>query len=98
MFFHQYCTYCIQTAAGARFPGRYLIKYADHTALGSRLEGDETEHGLALNDFTFWCQSSRLILSTSKTKDMVIDFRRNTTMHTPPLIKGEPIEIVEEYK
>ena len=29
---------------------------------------------------------------------MVIDFRRNATMHTPSLIRGEPIEIVEEYK
>jgi hypothetical protein len=29
---------------------------------------------------------------------MVFDFGRNTTVHTPSLTKGEPIDIVEEYK
>ena len=57
-----------------QFPGPHLIKYADDTALVSLLEGDETEHRTALNDFTLWCEPSHRIMNTSKTKDMVIDF------------------------
>jgi hypothetical protein len=58
--------------------------------LVSLLEGDETNCGLSLNDFTVWCESSHLKVNTSKIKDMVMDFRRNTTLQTPSPIKGEP--------
>lgn len=79
-------------------PGRHIVKFADDTALISLLRGDEVEHGPALEEFISWCDKSHLILNPSKTKEMSIDFRRETSTHCSTIIKGEPIESVTEHK
>ena len=35
------------------------------------------DHGLVFNDFASWCKEFHLELNLSKTKDMIIDFRRS---------------------
>lgn len=80
------------------YPGRYIIKFADDTAVISLLERDETEHGPVLHEFVDWCEASQLHLNTSKTKELVFDFRHGAPSPTPTLIKGEEIEMVTEYK
>ncbi|KAK3547400.1 hypothetical protein QTP86_018902 [Hemibagrus guttatus] len=37
---------------------------------------------LIIKDFVDWCECNHLHLNTSKTKEMVIDFRRRTPHHT----------------
>lgn len=75
-----------------------IVKFADNTAVISLLERDETEHGPVLQEFVDWCEASQLELNTSKTKELVFDFRREAPSPTPTLIKGEEIEMVTEYK
>ena len=64
----------------------------------SLLEQDESEHGPVLHEFVDWCKISNLYLNTSKTKELVFDFRHGAPSPTPTLIKGEEIEMVMEYK
>jgi hypothetical protein len=57
------------------------------------LHDDEEHHGPVLDDFVEWCDESHLVLNTNETREMCIDFRKHTTP-----IRGQNIEIVEEYK
>jgi len=82
----------------SRYPGHHIIKFADDTAVISLLEQDETEHGPVLQEFVEWCEASQLQLNTSKTKELIFDFRRGAPSPTPSLINGEEIEMVSEYK
>ena len=79
------------------FPRRHLIKYADDTALVSLLLGDENEHGPILEEFISRCEVSNLLLNTSKTVEMPIDFRREPRPHSTT-IRGQAIQTVTEYK
>ena len=59
----------------------------------------ESQHGPVVDEFVNWCDRSFLLLNTSKTKDMVIDFRRKQPGSPPPTyIKGSSIEVVDHYK
>lgn len=82
----------------SRYPGHHIIKFADDTALVSLLEQDEVEHGPVLNDFVNWCEASNLNLNISKTKELILDFRRCAPPPTLSRIRGEEIEVVTEYK
>ncbi len=77
---------------------RHILKFADDTVIVSLLHNAETSHGPVLQDFISWCDQSFLVLNTSKTKDMFIDFRAETPNHNPTVMKGEPVERVESYK
>ncbi|CDQ57272.1 unnamed protein product [Oncorhynchus mykiss] len=48
--------------------------------------------------FVEWFEESHLVLNTNKTKEMCIDFRMRTTPTSATSIRGQNIEIVEEYK
>ncbi|XP_051808801.1 HIG1 domain family member 1A, mitochondrial isoform X1 [Acanthochromis polyacanthus] len=45
-----------------------------------------------------WCERNHLCLNTSKTKEMVVDFRRRTLPHPPVNIQGQDIETVDSFK
>ena len=77
---------------------RHIIKFADDSIILSLLHGSETDHGPVLDDFIAWCDSSHLHLNVTKTKDMVIDFRRNPLPALTTTIKGQAVEVVESYK
>ena len=79
------------------FQNRHFIKYADDTALVSLLYDEEEEHGPVFDFFLRWCEKSNLLLNTSKTKEMAIDFRTIQSPN-PTFINGEPIQSVTEYK
>lgn len=79
------------------YPGRHLIKFADDTALVSLLREDEQDHGPVLEEFLVWCEKSNLLLNTSKTKEMSIDFRKDKPTN-PTVIGGQTIQSVTEYK
>ncbi|KAK0135828.1 putative RNA-directed DNA polymerase from transposon X-element [Merluccius polli] len=81
------------------YPGRYLIKFADDTALVSLLKESEQDHGPVLPEFLGWCEQSNLLLNTLKTKEMSIDFRKDKSITcSPTTISGQPIQSVTEYK
>ena len=53
---------------------------------------------LQTSDFVTWCDDSYLQLNTTKTKDMIIDFRTSTVDHITTTIKGQDVDCVESYK
>ncbi len=76
----------------------FLVKFSDDTALLSLLQGAESDHGRALPVFVKWCDDSFLDLNVSKTKELIIDFRKIKTNTTASRIHCEDVEIVNSYK
>ncbi|KAJ8391481.1 hypothetical protein AAFF_G00089550 [Aldrovandia affinis] len=76
----------------------HLIKFADDTVLLSLLSGTEQNHGQALYNFIEWCNSALLELNVSKTKEMVIDFRRKPQRTDPVVIHCEEVDVMDQYK
>ncbi|KAF7666674.1 hypothetical protein LDENG_00096780 [Lucifuga dentata] len=85
LLFILYTNCCTST-----FPNRHLIKYVDDTALVSLLFDGEEEHGPVLDYFLNWCEKSNLLLNTTKTKEMSLDFRKLKSSK-PTFINREPI-------
>lgn len=76
----------------------HYCAYSLYSVIVSLLSGDEQDHGPVLSEFVEWCDSCFLQLNVSKTKDMIIDFRRTPPPPTVTVIKGTAVELVETYK
>ena len=76
-----------------------IIKYADDTVITGYLGSDDTDsYTSTLHNFVTWCNDHFLNLNVTKTKELIVDFRRNVTEHKPVTINGEDVEQVPEYK
>lgn len=54
-----------------------MIKFADDTtAIGLITNSNETDYRREVNNLTQWCQANKLSRNVSKTKEMIVDFRR----------------------
>ncbi|KAI3377264.1 hypothetical protein L3Q82_009168, partial [Scortum barcoo] len=54
---------------------------------------------MEIQHFTQWCSNNNLVLNTSKTKEVIVDYRRSRrTEHAPLLIHGEAVERVNNIK
>lgn len=80
------------------FKNRFILKYADDTVIVSLLKEDEEGHGPIVDHFAQWCEESNLILNATKTKDMIIDFRRNIRCDRETKITSHNVELVKNYK
>lgn len=61
-----------------------IIKFADDTTIvGLISDNEETAYRLEVDHLAEWCRDNNLVLNTSKTKEMVIDFRRTPGVHLP---------------
>ncbi|KAI3361987.1 hypothetical protein L3Q82_012337, partial [Scortum barcoo] len=74
-----------------------IAKFAeDTTIVGLISDNDETHYREHL---TQWCSNNNLVLNTSKTKEVIVDYRRSRrTEHAPLLIHGEAVERVNNIK
>ncbi|KAK7939111.1 hypothetical protein WMY93_002437 [Mugilogobius chulae] len=90
--------YRAKTHCRSSHQDRHILKFADDSVIVSLLSEDEQDHGPVLSDFVEWCDGSFLHLNVSKTKDMVIDFRRAPPLPTITVIKDTDIELVDQYK
>jgi hypothetical protein len=76
-----------------------MDKYADDTALtGQITDEDDRHYRQEIEDFVEWCDRNYLELHVGKTREMVIDFRKNKRRPDPVVIKGTEVERVESYK
>ncbi|KAI4887110.1 hypothetical protein NFI96_003146 [Prochilodus magdalenae] len=83
--------YCTETC--------HLQKFSDDSAVvGCISRGDEDEYRATVNDFVAWCELSHLQLNVTKTKELVVDLRRDKAQVTPISIKGVSVDTVEDYK
>ncbi len=71
-----------------------IIKFADDTVvLGLINNNDEAAYLDEVERLTSWCQDNCLSLNMSKTKELIVDFRkRQQRPYTPLMISGTPVE------
>ncbi len=76
-----------------------IIKFADDTVvLGLISNNDETAYLDEVERLTSWCQDNCLSLNVSKTKELIVDFRkRHLLPYTPLMISGTPVERVSSF-
>ncbi len=77
-----------------------LSNLADDTVvLGLISNNDETAYLDEVERLTSWCQDNCLSLNVSKTKELIVDFRkRHLLPYTPLMISGTPVERVSSFK
>ncbi len=75
----------------------YIVKFANDTVvLGLISNNDETAYLDEVERLTSWCQDNCLSLNMSKTKELIVDFRKRT--YSPLMISGTPVERVSSFK
>ncbi len=77
-----------------------IVKFADDTmVLGLISNNGETAYLDEVERLTLWCQDNCLSLNMSKTKVLIVDFRkRQQRPYTPLMISGIPVERVSSFK
>ncbi|KAI3369246.1 hypothetical protein L3Q82_007789 [Scortum barcoo] len=70
-----------------------IVKFASYRTMMRPNYREEIQH------LTQWCSNNNLVLNTSKTKEVIVDYRRSRrTEHAPLLIHGEAVERVNNIK
>uniref|UniRef100_A0A8C6M3D6 Reverse transcriptase domain-containing protein n=1 Tax=Nothobranchius furzeri TaxID=105023 RepID=A0A8C6M3D6_NOTFU len=68
----------------------HLQKYSDDSAVvGCIRDGQEAEYRELVERFVAWCGNNHLTLNVNKTKEMILDFRRNRVESNTVSIMGE---------
>ncbi len=76
-----------------------IVKFADDTTvIGLITDNDETAYREEVSTLTKWCQENHLLLNIDKTKELVVDYRRQSREHTPITIDKTPVERVSSFK
>uniref|UniRef100_A0A3Q3E0S3 Meis homeobox 2b n=1 Tax=Labrus bergylta TaxID=56723 RepID=A0A3Q3E0S3_9LABR len=77
-----------------------IIKFADDTAvIGLISNNDDTAYREEVQHLAAWCADNNLLLNTSKTKEIIVDFRRERgSTHNPIHINGMAVERVSSFK
>ncbi len=77
-----------------------IVKFADDTVvLGLISNNDETAYLGEVERLTSWCQDNCLSLNVSKTRELIVDFRkRQQRPYTPLMISGTAVERVSSFK
>ena len=71
-----------------------IIKFADDTTVVGLISGgDETAYRVEVERLSVWCNTNNLILNTSKSKELVVDFRRCKPDIQPITINGDRVEM-----
>jgi 2-keto-4-pentenoate hydratase/2-oxohepta-3-ene-1,7-dioic acid hydratase in catechol pathway len=59
-----------------------IIKFADNTTVVGLITIDGSAYR-EVNELALWCQVNNLSLNVSKTKELIVDFRKQRREHTP---------------
>ena len=80
-------------------PNCKILKYADDTVVIGLISNDnEDEYRQTISYVSEWCSNNYLNLNVSKTKEMILDMRKNKNVKTPVTINDSPVDIVPSYK
>ena len=74
------------------------MKFSDDTSLTGLISTNEDSYRSAVDTLVGWCDDNYLLLNVAKTKEVVVDFRRDRPKLTPLVVKGEAVEMVDQYK
>ncbi len=76
-----------------------IVKFADDTTvIGLMTDNDEMAYREEVSTLTKWCQENYPSLNIDKTKELVVDYRRQSREHTPITIDKTPVERVTSFK
>ncbi len=76
-----------------------IVKFPDDTAVLCLISNSDETDLLEVERLTLWCQDNCLSLNASKTKELIVDFRkRQQRPYTPLMISGTPVERVSSFK
>ncbi|KAK7878084.1 hypothetical protein WMY93_031231, partial [Mugilogobius chulae] len=59
---------------------------------------DEAHYREEVFQLETWCRVNNLCINVKKTKEMIVDFRRNAAAMSPLYINGDMVEIVSCFK
>ena len=59
---------------------------------------DEMAYREEVRDLAVWCQDNNLTLNVSKTKELIVDYRKIITEQAPINIDGAVLDWVESFK
>ncbi|KAK3534606.1 hypothetical protein QTP86_016755, partial [Hemibagrus guttatus] len=80
-------------------PLNYLGLEPYHQAYGTTMVGlIKSAYREDVQQLTAWCTANSLSLNINKTKEIVVDFRRAQSDHSPLFIDGSSMEIVKSTK
>ena len=84
----------------ARHTSNTIFKFADDTTiLGLITDGDETAYRDEVSALSEWCYHNNLSLNISKTKEMIVDYRKlQRGGHSPLYINGAEVERVSSVR
>ena len=61
----------------AKYDSNTIIKLADDTTVvGLITDNDETPYRVEVRELAVWCQDNNLSLNVSKTKELILDYRK----------------------
>lgn len=76
-----------------------VIKFADDTTIVGLISGgDESAYRNEVERLAGWCTENNLALNTSKTKELIVDFRRKKTDFQPLVISGDNVERASNFR
>jgi hypothetical protein len=77
----------------AKHDSKTIIKFADETTSPTTMRLPIGRRELAV-----WCQDNNLSLNVSKTKEMIVDYKKRSTEQAPINIDRAVVERVESFK
>ncbi len=79
--------------------GHTIVKFADDTAVIGRITGgDEAAYRREVASLVTWCEDNNLTLNMDKTKEMIVDMRKERRTHQPLFIRDLEVERVSSFK
>lgn len=84
----------------ASSPSNLIVKFADDTTvLGLISNDDEMDYRNEVQHLASWSDNNNLVLNIKKTKEIIVDFRKNKPKHHRPLTIGSVVvERVSSFK
>ena len=74
------------------------VKFSNDTSLAGLITDNDNTYRDAVDALVDWCDNNYLLLNVAKTKEVVVDFRKYQSTHSPLVIKGEAVEQVAQHK
>ena len=66
--------------------------------VGLITNNDQTAYREGVRELAVWCQDNNLSLNVSKTKELIVDYRKRRAKQAPINIDGAVVERVESFK
>ena len=77
----------------------HITKFADDTTIcGFITNNNEIHYRAQIASTIKWCANNNLLLNVTKTKELIIDFRRNKNHKDAIIIDGQEVEQVNNFK